>query len=135
MRYRQEFWSKWWSPSPEHLNLLNDALHELRAAAQLALLEMPTFSLKDVLQAATCFPRATAVGVDQWSPRDFLRLLSQAVQSLAAVFSECEQSMYFPQQCYVTVMALLPKSVTEERAISKCSTLYRMYARTRGDYL
>eukprot|EP00959_Pyramimonas_sp_CCMP1952_P425930 8921502-Pyramimonas_sp.AAC.1 len=32
-------------------------------------------------------------------------------------------------------MALLPKSVQDERAVSKCSTLYRMYARMRGDQI
>eukprot|EP00959_Pyramimonas_sp_CCMP1952_P371352 7776442-Pyramimonas_sp.AAC.1 len=32
-------------------------------------------------------------------------------------------------------MALLPKSAHDERAISKCSTMYRMHARMRGDHI
>eukprot|EP00959_Pyramimonas_sp_CCMP1952_P069189 1444244-Pyramimonas_sp.AAC.1 len=70
-----------------------------------------------------------------WSPRDFLRLPGQAAHCLAALFTACEKALAFPQQCYPNVFALLPKSVQGERAVSKCSTLYWMYARMRGDHI
>ncbi|CAK0867312.1 unnamed protein product, partial [Prorocentrum cordatum] len=133
MEYRKEFWSALWTPTSDHLKLLNETLDELRAEAQLALLEVPEFTPKDVVQAALRFSGTTAVGVDQWSPRSFLDLPGQALFSLAAIFNQCEKVMAFPQQCYLNVMALLPKSEKDERAVSKCSTMYRMYVRMRGD--
>ncbi|CAK0893609.1 unnamed protein product, partial [Prorocentrum cordatum] len=50
MKYRHDFWARWWAPTKEHLQVLNDTLGELRSHAQTFLLELPELEPRDILQ-------------------------------------------------------------------------------------
>eukprot|EP00959_Pyramimonas_sp_CCMP1952_P185160 3871757-Pyramimonas_sp.AAC.1 len=62
-----------------------------------------------------------------------MRLPGEALDHLATIFNGIEYALEFPQQVYLCLVALLPKTATSERPITKCPTLYRLYTRIRGD--
>eukprot|EP00959_Pyramimonas_sp_CCMP1952_P248826 5201467-Pyramimonas_sp.AAC.1 len=79
MRYREDKWSSWWTPSAQQLSCLNAGMSELRSRALVALEDTPLLEVSDVARACTCFRATTALGVDLWSPR---ALLDAPVDSL-----------------------------------------------------
>eukprot|EP00959_Pyramimonas_sp_CCMP1952_P388943 8149420-Pyramimonas_sp.AAC.1 len=81
--------------------------------------------VSDVHRASRCFSATTVVGVDHWHPRSILDLPKGAVLGFTALLNQCEQGLMWPTRTFLSVIALLPKSVDCHRPMCKCPTLYR----------
>eukprot|EP00959_Pyramimonas_sp_CCMP1952_P083738 1750985-Pyramimonas_sp.AAC.1 len=68
MKHREQFWGNWWTPDPQVKRCLNAGLGELRALAQLSLVDVEPLEMEDISRACVRFAEGAAVGVDQWSP-------------------------------------------------------------------
>eukprot|EP00959_Pyramimonas_sp_CCMP1952_P430843 9023126-Pyramimonas_sp.AAC.1 len=68
MRYREQFWASWWTPTSRQVGDLEYAMQRLRPVAELEALEARGIEGQDVLSACKCFSADTALGVDGWSP-------------------------------------------------------------------
>eukprot|EP00959_Pyramimonas_sp_CCMP1952_P094333 1973213-Pyramimonas_sp.AAC.1 len=60
MKHREQFWGCWWTPDPQVQRCLNAGLDELRALAQLPLVEVPPLEMKDITRACVRFGEGTS---------------------------------------------------------------------------
>eukprot|EP00959_Pyramimonas_sp_CCMP1952_P243038 5080390-Pyramimonas_sp.AAC.1 len=67
-----------------------------------------------------------------WSPRTFLSAPIDSLEVFTGILRTVEETLSFPPQCYVCLMAMLPKSICDERDVVKCPSIYRIYCKARG---
>eukprot|EP00959_Pyramimonas_sp_CCMP1952_P333243 6977965-Pyramimonas_sp.AAC.1 len=79
-------------------------------------MESSEFQVRDLVQACHCFSSPTALGVDQWPPREWLTLPGNSLDGVVQIFNRVEHELMFPTQCLLNIMAMLSKSANDERA-------------------
>eukprot|EP00959_Pyramimonas_sp_CCMP1952_P434777 9103895-Pyramimonas_sp.AAC.1 len=57
-----------------------------------------------------------------------------ALEALVRLCKSCEEALMWPEQTLLRVIALLPKSKTDERPVCQCPTRCRVYTKIRGAF-
>ena len=90
-----------------------------------------SFTAVQVTTALRCMKAERACGLDHWTPGNWLNLPIEARRGIASILGECEAGLVWPHQVMQNAVALLGKSVTDDRPISLTSLLYAVYVKIK----
>ncbi len=131
------WWSKLWdpdlAPAPE-TSRFGQCLSEYEAPPP-----MPAFTGADVRAVLRVTPTAKAAGHDGWQYAELKAWPDPMIQLLAAFYGTVERCGRWPRALSNALVARLPKGTTglaeDYRPIMLLSTIYRVWAKSRGDFL
>ena len=128
---RAKFWSGFWGTRDVNTN--PDWLKVVRLAAQSQHRDCPLdpIQLHEVQQAIAQSPPRTGVGADLWRVREWHVLPEEAKGMLTEILNQMEQSLIFPVQALLNVIAMMGKPSGGERPICLTTAIYRLYSRIR----
>ena len=132
---RASFWKQYWgSRMPDEQT---DWIQEVRTVALQQQRDMPVepIELCQVQEAIAGSPAKTGVGSDLWRVKQWHVLPDEAKQMLADIMNGVEDSLSFPVQALLNVIAMLGKSTGGERPICLTTSIYRCYSRIRKTWV
>ena len=123
---KEKFWRGKWTGIPVD----EPTRQRLRLAAREADLPEP---LRDgaVASCVDRAPRQSGLGADQWGVSDWAQLPFEAKRDLAAMLNTVEETLSWPRQVLLNLVALLPKPAGGDRPIVLTASLYRLWSRLR----
>ena len=128
-------WKQYWgSRVPDEQT---DWIQEVRTVALQQQRDMPVepIELCQVQEAIAGSPAKTGVGSDLWRVKQWHVLPDEAKQMLADIMNGMEDSLSFPVQALLNVIAMLGKSTGGERPICLTTSIYRCYSRIRKTWV
>ena len=104
-------------------------LSKLREAAILSRegMDQVSYSPHDLKCAAKSYPVKKGLGIDFWSTGQLRPLPLECLAGLAGVITASHNSLQWPCQLLMNIMALIPKPAGGERSIAKTPLLYRLF--------
>ena len=108
-----EVWKKHWTKHDD-----DRRADQLAAAFRQARSEALHFLATQVAGALRAMRPERACCLDHWIPSNWLNLPIGARDGIASILTKCEKGLVWPHQVMQSAVALLGKSVTDDRPIS-----------------
>ena len=130
MELKKDFWANIWSPFGEGGEEDPPWLFRLRAEAGAE--EPEGIAMDRLLDALGRSPPAAGTGGDHWRAREWAELPLEGKAELKVILELVEETLRWPEQALVQVVALQDKPSGGDRPIALTSALYRTWGRLRG---
>ena len=135
MQHRVTTWSAYWGSRTEHQHPCS-GLATLRKASLDAIRnglcpeEIRPEELVDPIRAS---PSKAAPGADEWRVHQWNKAPKEALEWLAEILNQAEQSRKWPKQVLTNLVAFIgkPTVIPSERPITLTCSLYRLYCKVR----
>ena len=97
--------------------------------------QLRQLTAQDLRLVAKSFKKKTGLGTDAFHPRWLLLLSDQVVQELADILMDIEEAGRWPDRAAEVLAVFIPKADGGLRPILLYTTVYRIWAKARLDYV